>query len=363
MSLSVKELLETDEFKDFRVLSGAAGLERKIYSVSVMDAPDIYKWLRGGEILITTGYLFKDNLDFMPYLIRKINEANAATLFIKMGRFIDTLPEEVIELSNQLEFPIIHMPINFAFTDVINPVLAKIIWEQTNNIRYSNQIHNTFIELAIEGKNIQDTINKVAELMNKDIVYNDLYHQKYIAKGHAIISKEDINTWMEQCYTYLIRHNNKKYGYIIVVDTNVVMSEYDMIILEHAATIIKLHMQQEISNLQIESRYRDQLVRDIIYKNIKSSEELNNRAKNFGWKFEGSYQAIIVSIDNLKSKYLDENDKQTDFKANEIMEEITYYCKKKLSNPIFTQFSDNVVFIIKDIIQENQGTNIQIFEK
>ena len=145
MSLTVRELLETDEFKEYKVIAGSGGVDRKISSVSVMDAPDIYQWLRGGEILITTGYLFKDNLEFLSFLVQKIYEAEAAALFIKIGRFISELPKEVRQLAEQLNFPIVLMPLQCAFTDVINPVLSKIIWEQAEVIEYSNQIHNVHV--------------------------------------------------------------------------------------------------------------------------------------------------------------------------------------------------------------------------
>ncbi|SHG77844.1 Purine catabolism regulatory protein-like family protein [Thermosyntropha lipolytica DSM 11003] len=59
MQLTVKNML--DMFADFKVIAGRRGIYRQITTVSVIDAPDIHEWLKGGEFLITTGYIMRDN--------------------------------------------------------------------------------------------------------------------------------------------------------------------------------------------------------------------------------------------------------------------------------------------------------------
>ena len=95
MSLTVNQILHTEGFEEFRVICGNCGINREVSCVSVMDAPDIYNWLQGGEILLTSGYILKDNMDYLLELIEKIAQKGAAALFIKLGRFIDDIPEKV----------------------------------------------------------------------------------------------------------------------------------------------------------------------------------------------------------------------------------------------------------------------------
>ena len=74
----------------------------------------------------------------------------------------------------------------------------------------------------------------------------------------------------------------------------------DLIAIEHASTIIKLEIQREISNDEIERKYRDNLVLDIIYNNINNQDELRERGKLFGWSFEGHVRAMIADVDHFK---------------------------------------------------------------
>lgn len=349
MMLTVKELLETEEFRDFKVIAGEQGLDRKVSSVTVMDAPDIYQWLRGGEILMTTGYLWRNDISFLEELIRKIDEVHAAALFIKLGRFVDTLPQTVYALAEALRFPIIHMPMQCAFTDVINPVLSKLVLEQTRIIEYSNQIHQTFIDLTIEGKGISEIVEKVSELLETDVVYIDmlgLLQQQTIMEDAVM---------RDEAYTkFPIQYNRKVYGYIVCQAREDALNEYHHIILEHAATIIKLQIQQKISNMEIETRYRDQFVRDIIYNNIKSREELEYRGKNYHWSFEGRYRVIIFDIDQLKSQYSQNNKDEINEKAARVLAYAIHYFEQTISPAMYSCFSDHAVLVVheNDIVRK-----------
>ena len=107
MKLTVNQILHTEGFEKFRVICGNRGLNREVSSVSVIDAPDIYNWLQGGEILLTSGYIFKDNTEYLLELIEKIAKNGAAALFI------DDMPDEVRIKADELSFPIVYMPFSF----------------------------------------------------------------------------------------------------------------------------------------------------------------------------------------------------------------------------------------------------------
>lgn len=343
MMFTVKELLDTEEFSEFKVIAGMWGMNRKVSSVTVMDAPDIYKWLRGGEILMTSGYLWRNDVSFLEELIRKINEVHAAALFIKLGRFVDELPQTVYALAEKLKFPIVYMPMQCAFTDVINPVLSKIVLEQTKIIEYSNQIHKTFIDLTIEGKGISEIVEKVSELLETKVIYIDMLGllQQQSDIEETVLTDDE--------YTrFPIQYNRKVYGYIVCQAKEDELNEYNHIILEHAATIIKLQIQQRISNMEIESRYRDQFVRDIIYNNIKSKEELEYRGKNYHWFFEGRYRVIIFDIDQLKRQYSQDNKDEINEKATRVLEYAIHYFEQTVSPAMYSCFSDHAVLVVHE---------------
>lgn len=44
----LSDMLADPYFKGFRVIAGESGTDREVTTISVMDAPDIWQWMKGG---------------------------------------------------------------------------------------------------------------------------------------------------------------------------------------------------------------------------------------------------------------------------------------------------------------------------
>ena len=88
-----------------------------------------------------------------------------------------------------------------------------------------------------------------------------------------------MENYMSKYPCFPITVTRKTYGYLVVNETKYKANEYDLIAIEHASTIIKLEIQREISNDEIERKYRDNLVLDIIYNNINNPFQEEPREK------------------------------------------------------------------------------------
>ena len=58
MGFSVRELLLEDELNEVKLLGGEKGLDKEIKGVTIIEAPDIVKFIDGGEVLLTGLYAF-----------------------------------------------------------------------------------------------------------------------------------------------------------------------------------------------------------------------------------------------------------------------------------------------------------------
>lgn len=56
--LTCSDILLIPDLKEAALLAGAGGLGRYINRVNVMEVPDVIDWVRPGEFLITSGFLF-----------------------------------------------------------------------------------------------------------------------------------------------------------------------------------------------------------------------------------------------------------------------------------------------------------------
>jgi purine catabolism regulator len=118
--ISVDALLKAPELKELKVIAGHRGLGKKIRAVTVIDAPDSYKWLRGYELILTSGYLVGGDPGLLEHFIVNLAEAGASGLGIKKDRFVKTIPEHVVNTADKMDFPLIELPYHFVWSDMFS---------------------------------------------------------------------------------------------------------------------------------------------------------------------------------------------------------------------------------------------------
>lgn len=357
--VTLGEFLSNDEFRDYEVLCGKKGLCRTVNSVTVMDAVDIENWIRGGEIVMTSGYIWKNSPRGFLKMIEKINSMGATALFIKLGRFIDQLSPDVYELSEKLDFPIVKMPVERLFLEVTEPVLTRIIDRQAIELRHSQEIHHSFIKIVTKGGGIQEIIETLAVLCEKDIAFYDAILDRISASVYVENPEELKENYRQKYECRPVNMDGKFLGSIINLSA-VPFGQYDIVAAEHASTVLNLVQQKSISKIQIEKQYRMNFVQDMIIRNIKTREEVFRRGKVFGWnlKKEG-YLCVIVDIDDFKKQYLKMNTITDSKKINFSIEQIFNFTQQMIteyySNAMFTFLSDSLTAIIPMDEEENKS--------
>jgi purine catabolism regulator len=129
--ITVDMLLKMPALQNLKVVAGESGLGREVRSVSVMDAPDSHKWLRGGEFILTTGYLVGGDEQFLELYLINLLKANSSALGVKKGRYLRKIPDSVISFANQQHFPIIEIPYTFGWSEIIS-VFYELLYSGAN---------------------------------------------------------------------------------------------------------------------------------------------------------------------------------------------------------------------------------------
>ena len=69
MYITVREMLKIGVLQRAILICGENGLDNIVKSVTVMDVPDISKWLKGNEFLLTNAFTIKDDISAQKKLI------------------------------------------------------------------------------------------------------------------------------------------------------------------------------------------------------------------------------------------------------------------------------------------------------
>ncbi|GAE28088.1 transcriptional regulator [Halalkalibacter wakoensis JCM 9140] len=146
MNLTVEEALTIHPFSKARLVAGKKGTARLINSVNIMDAPDIYKWTKYGEMVFTTAYIMKDNPLQAVKILQELNNKGCSGLGIKLGRYWKEIPSIVVEEAEKLQFPLLELPYEFTFSDQIRALF---------NAEYNKQ--KAWLESTTDSKTLSSS--------------------------------------------------------------------------------------------------------------------------------------------------------------------------------------------------------------
>ncbi len=127
IGISVKQTIELDFFKNYKVLAGHGGLNNQIQGVAIFDAPDGYLWTKHDEFVISSGYVFKANPNLFETFTRSEEFTRIACLGIKIGRYIDEVPQSVLNAFNDANIPLLIVDPKHSWMEVNNALLVAVM--------------------------------------------------------------------------------------------------------------------------------------------------------------------------------------------------------------------------------------------
>lgn len=363
--MTVEELLQLPTIKGLKLISGNLGVHREISTVTVVDTPDGFQWLKGNEVVITTTYALEKTPNSFLDFISKLLSRNISALIVKSDRYIKVIPENAKKLCDEKALPLIYCPAIYAFSDIINPTLSGIISKQAEQLKESSKIHESFLELAINDRSIHQILQTLSTLIQEPTAYVDtVFHKVYFSENVSEdslylkgLSYEIIlNEYREKYQCIDVVNKEQKFGHIMLLsdrsdrtypdtDSNIYKTA-----IEYASIVIILRMQIRISNRMIEEKYYSSFVGDLMLNNVKTREEINTRAHLYGWNLDGGGFVAIIDINNIKKYYLRNLDTGTNEKLQKYTDQIfdtsIKYIKQAFPSTIYYSQSDFIAFLI-----------------
>ena len=117
MSATLQQVIAQIPGNTIKCIAGFKGMEKEILGFSVLDTPEILSWLKGGELLVSAGYVLINNPSMMDTLIRDLSKKGCVGLGVKVKRYFDKVPQILIDQGNKYDFPILEMPYSIRFAD------------------------------------------------------------------------------------------------------------------------------------------------------------------------------------------------------------------------------------------------------
>ncbi|MCA2220274.1 PucR family transcriptional regulator [Nonomuraea aurantiaca] len=321
--VSVGEVLGVSTLADARLIAGESGLGRIVQRLNVMEVPDILAWVKPHELLLTTGYPLRNTPQSLGRLVADLDERKLAALAIKLGRYVDKLPDEMVEQADRLGFPLILLPNDVGFDDILNQVLTDILNRQAAVLARAEEAHRALVQVVLAGGGLDEVTAEVAALLDVAVAAVDGGGRVLATAGppdHVTLLWESIahegpplvpasgrtpsggpasgTAGRTRAFASVpVLAGGHHHGRIVAYSPAGTLRDSDVGILERAATVAALVVTRQEAVNAVESKYRADFLRDVLTGRAGTAERVTARARAFGWDLERPVTVLVAELD------------------------------------------------------------------
>lgn len=335
MDLTVQGILKTELLEEAKVIAGNSGTENIITGITIMEAPDIADWIKGGELILTSLYTLNTfDIESLENIIKSLNRKNISAIAFKKRKSDEVVPNILLELGNKYNIPIILLPTKIAFLDIMNPLMATIFNKQMIILKHYKEVHNKFTSLVLENKELDTIVDTLSELLKNPVSVYDRKHKLIYSNDKRLdnyevlenISHDEIDNTKEHKYpkqkVKLENVEDIEVNQIIVPVTTInnlkiylkiyelyrELKELDYITIEHAVTVISFDLVKQFSISQVEKRFESDLIDDLINDKVRNDEELYQKANYIGLNTNNKHVIVSLEVNSSDDEiYLNDN--------------------------------------------------------
>ncbi len=316
--VSLQELLSTPSLAGAKVIAGAAGLSRLVARLNVMEVPDIQAWVKPDELLLTTGYPLREHPQTTSTLIEDLDARGLAGIAIKLGRYLDGIPADMIAQADRLNFPIIELPDQVAFDDILHECLSVILEGHVATLERSDAVHRALVGIVLEGGGLPELVSEVTLLLDGFVIVTTpdgrvlakagdsalapdsafdetgrliVEHQRY---GAQEVHYEDGSSAFVAAAPIVAAHGEQ--GRIAVFGLHR-LTPIDVTILERSATVAALALTKRQAIAAVESKYQGDFLRDLLSGRAGGAEHTLPYSRALGWDLDRALLLIVAELD------------------------------------------------------------------
>jgi len=301
-SITLTRALELPPLRHAHVLAGRAGLDRPVRHVNVMEVPDILPWVQPEELLLTTAYPLRDDRAALGTLVPELHAKGLAGIAIKPDRYLERIPPAMLAAADACDFPLIELPPDSSFNDIISAVLSVILNEQSLRLQRAAEIHDRFTQIVLGGGGLREIAVTLAELVERQVVIVDQHGDILTGSGELDIERLPDAVMMParnggaQAGRWLpvqikgaaatmqpIMVDGEPYGAIVALAAAEAMSTDDLEALQFAATVAALRQVQARALVEDDRRFQAVCLEELVSGDLKDRSVLSERAAAFGW--------------------------------------------------------------------------------
>jgi purine catabolism regulator len=296
----MREILNVSSLAGAKVLAGAAGLDRTVRYLNIMEVPDILPWVKPHELLLTTGYPLREDPEALVGLVGELDDRGLAALAIKLHRYLDEVPAAMLAEADRRGFPIIECPAGVSFADVLNEVLGELLNRQAAVLARSEQVHRALVSVVLDGGDLGGLADELTRLLGGPVLITTPDGRVLADAGEFPDGFDPAGGFRPQPggpeAVVPIVAGRVDHGRIIAFPAEP-LTDADIHYLERAATVAALAITKQLAVAAVESKYRADFLRDLLAGRVEDLAGAIAHARSFGWEIDRAAVVAVAELD------------------------------------------------------------------
>lgn len=193
MSITITEAIKLDSLRNFRLMAGEWGLDKKIEKIGILDYEIIDK-IQGqfgkGDFVLTSFTVARNDVNLLIQSIEKLIKAGVSGLGIK-NIFYSELPSQIIEYANEKSFPIFIFDNSVFFEDIITDIMDAI--RDKDNYELLETKVDIIIKNSISKAMVRELAFEINSSFKENFIVAYCKEKKYINNENIIRLLERFN--------------------------------------------------------------------------------------------------------------------------------------------------------------------------
>ncbi|WP_158509627.1 PucR family transcriptional regulator [Limnochorda pilosa] len=375
-------------FREIPLVAGAAGREREMRWVHIIDIPDPLQWVRGHELLLSTGFAWFREETWLSGLVERLHDAEVAGLVLAVGRYFPAVPEPVRAAADRLGFPVFAAPFRIPFIEIIKAVQEQLLREQYESLLRMEEIHRTLTSAALYARSLDELCASVAQLLERSTAILDPEGRILaiadpaeaeqapsdpgkptglrkptranvkagtlpsfctgVVHERGIEESEVVHHNGQPVIVSPIQVGRERKGYLVVLAGSGPITGLDLRAAEQGATVAALHLMREEAAVHAERRVRSSFVDALLTPRMAGSAGLAEQARLHGFDEGAQHVVGIVSEERLlgTASRVRALTSTQEFTQREHLGGVVYdWLRKHDKPPLLTYFLNLVVFV------------------
>ncbi|MPY33354.1 PucR family transcriptional regulator [Streptomyces adustus] len=177
------------------VLAGADRLSRTVRWVHAGEVPNIASLLKGGELLLTTGYGIGTRPADQRAFVRTLAERGIAALVVELGPRFTRLPAALVETAQTAGLPLVQLHREVPFVAVTEEIHTEIVNGHYALLQRAEEVHRRCTEALLGGGGIPQVLGILADFSGNPVFLETAEGRLLYAAGAGPEGADPLQVW------------------------------------------------------------------------------------------------------------------------------------------------------------------------